>query len=536
MSQYDHTRLLPSASARVAGCRAQAGAARLATVVALLVVTVLGLELAARVVLDSREPPPRTTARIPGAAREQSLREDDPIPADDAVAADPWLLWRNRPSFERSSAVIPSTGSAPARWTLRLNSSGFRGDERAESAGDDRFRILCIGDSVTQGFNVDQHGDYPAVLAQLLHERYPRARFEVINAGVPEWSWIQGETFLLREGFALRLDLVVAAFGTADQLQPATITDSERLWLIQELDLHRGELARWLARSSALWRLLEEQVQPAPPRRASTRSPACRLQLTAGRECRRVSFGEIGAAVLRIGESAASLGVDALFINLDFAATGAAAVVHAAAIREGMPFLDEVARFRNRALRLDMVHARDLGLAFPRVPMVPFGRIGPPAPEGRGPRVRFRVLHSGGGEQKPAALRVSGKGPPDSGFRFDATLRDDATGGDEKAGDSVYSAFVEAAREVTVLQYRFYEGDRPEFAEPPAVAESNTDRTIRFNRDSDATIETFGVRPLMSDELHPDAQGQQRIAADILAEIEKLPSFRRVSASRKVRR
>jgi hypothetical protein len=49
----------------------------------------------------------------------------------------------------------------------------------------DAIRILILGGSTTYGSRLERNQTYPAALERLLNNRYPYARFEVINAGVP---------------------------------------------------------------------------------------------------------------------------------------------------------------------------------------------------------------------------------------------------------------------------------------------------------------------------------------------------------------
>jgi hypothetical protein len=427
-----------------------------------------------------------------------------------ATVPDNEVRWRNEPGFSLTAPVVPSRPGPSLTWSFRIDREGFRGKDRAPVSDAEVFRILCVGDSVTFGFNVDQHRDYPAVLQQLLVARYPAHRFEVLNSGVPEWSWVQGVAFLMRDGFSLHPAVVVIAHGVADRA-PTTVTDSERIWLNHWRSNESGSV-RWLRN----W--LGETIPTT-----SQESPGCRLQeATLSTACQRVSPGEIGAVIRQAGAAAKAAGVELILANLDFTGTAAVNAVHEAAIREDYRFLDIAARMRTDQLRREMIRSRELGLALPRVPMVPFGRIGPKAPEGRGARMRFRVTGS-----PRAAMRVRGQGPEASGFRFDEEMRDDGSEGDEKSGDGVYSTYVTTLPSVSELSYRFFSDGNPEFEAPASSDSSHTDRTIRFNRDGDAPIAIFGVRPLMSDNLHPDGEGQKHIAETFLREIEATPSFRR---------
>lgn len=73
----------------------------------------------------------------------------------------------------------PKTKAAITRtrhFSVSTNSQGFRGPEIQEKKSG--LRILCLGDSVTFGWGVEQDESYPALLARSLN-------IEVINAGVP---------------------------------------------------------------------------------------------------------------------------------------------------------------------------------------------------------------------------------------------------------------------------------------------------------------------------------------------------------------
>ena len=432
------------------------------------------------------------------------------------------LLWRNRPRAETTQPVSPARFRRQAVWTARINSDGFRGPERSRDWQDgEPYRILCLGASVTYGFNVGQDATYPARLERMLAKKHPGRRFEVINAGVPGWSWVQGAAFLLRAGLALRPDLVVAAHGTDDQLWPTDVTDSEQMWLLADPLVHRWTSFENVALRSHIYRLVRNWM--ASPSAVISISPGCRQQLLEAGVCHRLSLRETEATVHRVRDIARNAGVDLLLLNLDFARTPAGDVLRRAVKRDGMRFVDSAQRFRfERLIRQDR-RARDLGLAPPRVPFVRPGTIGFSEAPDQGPRMRLRVKKTVGG----AELRVRGTGYPDTGFAVDEKLYDDGTHGDEAAGDGIFSGIVQTPPSITTLRYRFFLDDVPEFQDPPSTQTTNGDRVLQFNRDGDAPIELFGVRYRMSDELHPDAKGCAHIAAGVMREIETIPSFRR---------
>jgi lysophospholipase L1-like esterase len=115
--------------------------------------------------------------------------------------------------------LYPPSSTLPMRWgaipyEVRTNALGFRGDELALVAPAGRTRILALGDSVTDGFFVDNDATYPAQLQRFLREK--GRDVEVVNAARGGGS-IDKEYAILREhGFPLRPDVVVLTFVTND--------------------------------------------------------------------------------------------------------------------------------------------------------------------------------------------------------------------------------------------------------------------------------------------------------------------------------
>src|SRR5262249_26953744 len=201
------------------------------------------------------------------------------------------LLWRNEPGARRRQPVNPSEfGHEDATWMIENNWEGFRGPERFTGGSHENlYRILCIGDSITFGFNVDQDAPFTRQLEALLRARYPSRQFEVINAGVPGWTWAQGVRFLELHGLALNPDLVIMAHGTNDQFYSVRVSDKAHLDARRREGPSSRSLRAMLARTNT-YRVLRLVLQPPEE---SKDSAGCAEQTARLGSCHRVAIDEI---------------------------------------------------------------------------------------------------------------------------------------------------------------------------------------------------------------------------------------------------
>ena len=75
------------------------------------------------------------------------------------------------------------------------------------------FRIICLGDSWTFGWNVGSTQSYPRQLQALLRREFPEANFEVFNLGVGGYSSFHGLRLLETRVLDLNPDVVVIGFA-----------------------------------------------------------------------------------------------------------------------------------------------------------------------------------------------------------------------------------------------------------------------------------------------------------------------------------
>ncbi|RJP19387.1 MAG: SGNH/GDSL hydrolase family protein [Candidatus Abyssobacteria bacterium SURF_5] len=158
----------------------------------------------------------------------------------DFITTSSQALYPPNQTMEMTWGVIP--------YTVKSNSLGFRGDEISFAKPEGAVRIAAVGDSMTDGFFVDNDATYPYLLQQIFRER--QGNVEVINAA-HGGSSIDKEYFILREVvLPLKPDLVLLLFV------PNDISDIKELSLDQLLSYSpeqplRKRIADWCITKTA---------------------------------------------------------------------------------------------------------------------------------------------------------------------------------------------------------------------------------------------------------------------------------------------
>jgi hypothetical protein len=153
----------------------------------LLVVLLAAAEGLARLVLGAPEPlpPPNLTEQV-------------------HCAYDAQLGWRNLPSVRRADIYGPGR-------TLTNNARGFRALEEYDAeVPHGRTRVVCLGDSFTMGYGVDDRDTYPAAMQRLC------PTVQTVNMGLGAYGLGQDDLWYLSDGTALQTDVLLFAFIDAD--------------------------------------------------------------------------------------------------------------------------------------------------------------------------------------------------------------------------------------------------------------------------------------------------------------------------------
>jgi len=114
------------------------------------------------------------------------------------------------------STLWPWKGKTTS-WELKVNSQGLRAPYEIGPKRPGTYRIICLGDSITFGLDLDDEYTYPSQLEKLLRGfARPGATIEVINAGVYAYTSRQGLAYLDQRLLKFEPDLVILGFGFND--------------------------------------------------------------------------------------------------------------------------------------------------------------------------------------------------------------------------------------------------------------------------------------------------------------------------------
>lgn len=101
---------------------------------------------------------------------------------------------------------------------IRINSLGLRGPETTRDKRPGTTRVLVLGDSFTEAFQVPEESIYPRRLEQLLNARND-ASYEVVNAGVAGYGTDNALLFYRHEGHSYDADIVLLSFYIGNDIR-----------------------------------------------------------------------------------------------------------------------------------------------------------------------------------------------------------------------------------------------------------------------------------------------------------------------------
>lgn len=101
-------------------------------------------------------------------------------------------------------------------YVLKTNSLGLRNEEISLIKDTNEFRIICIGDSFTEGFGTDEEYSWPRILERELSGKIKNKKIKIINAGTAGSDVVFEYTFLTEKLLNFSPDMVINALNTSD--------------------------------------------------------------------------------------------------------------------------------------------------------------------------------------------------------------------------------------------------------------------------------------------------------------------------------
>ncbi len=115
-----------------------------------------------------------------------------------------------------------------SKGSVSTNQDGFRVSGITVKKPQGALRVLCLGDSVTFGLDLNDDETYPYYLQCRLSSDYFDREIQVINTGCPGYTIVQGLELLKRRGLSYEPDIIIAGFSH-HEFHLASKTDLQRI-------------------------------------------------------------------------------------------------------------------------------------------------------------------------------------------------------------------------------------------------------------------------------------------------------------------
>jgi lysophospholipase L1-like esterase len=111
---------------------------------------------------------------------------------------------------------IPNAEAKIMRETIKINSSGFRGNELSNTKEPNEHRILVLGSSITIGWGVPFEKVFTSLLEKQLNQDKQDTKFTVINSGIANYNTVLEVLYLQKKLYRFQPDTVVLHYFIND--------------------------------------------------------------------------------------------------------------------------------------------------------------------------------------------------------------------------------------------------------------------------------------------------------------------------------
>ena len=465
------------------------------------------------------------------------------------LRGDPELVWRLEPNVHRTyldvfspvrvesdrltllrrfNPAVPAEFRNNPTWAIDINADGFRGPEFSAAPPAGAVRIACVGDSWTFGMPVGQHETYPERLASWLGADLPGRRFDIRNFGVLGYSSFQGLQVFKSRVLALKPDVVAIGFGMNDS-EVAGYRDKDMAGGSEPTPL-RARITSALkgaVQSTEDYKLLDYaalvvRFKPKPLESYLKEPPDGKSGGTVDYDAiepwTRVSPHDYEANIREMIGLARGQGARVVLLDNElWEGSPYRAVLKRIASELQAPLVDSYQLVTDARAGIERDLEQRFGLA-----SATRGQTGADSGSSDGmTTVVFRVFK--GDATVPRALSIVAANPALGGLSPNTILmHDDGQGGDERAGDGVwsYSARLPAGTTVSYVYTNSGARGRWEGLDVPHI------RSVAVPSSSGAPvylpIETFGRVYMQGDDWHTNAVGYDLIGHGVARAVEPL--------------
>src|SRR3989338_9440760 len=172
------------------------------------------------------------------------------IQSDNFIRQDPVLGWTHLANKEGYSI------DKEFKVKRRLNKDGFIGRDYSYAKNEDVFRVVIAGDSLTEGFQVNEADTYSALIESKINNLGFDKKVEVLNMGIAGYC-TQKELYVLeKEGLRFNPDLLILAFFVGNDFTDNMNENIDRKAKFSEFQEFKNDVKLFVRNHSVAWRFV----------------------------------------------------------------------------------------------------------------------------------------------------------------------------------------------------------------------------------------------------------------------------------------
>jgi len=175
------------------------------------------------------------------------------IQSDNFIMQDPVLGWihlSNKEGYSRDEEFSVK---------VRLNKDGFIGRDYEYLKPEKTIRILVIGDSITEAFQVEEGESYSKLLGQKLKDSFSSINFEVLNMGIAGYG-TEREYYIFRDrGLKFDPDIVVLGFFVGNDFSDNMSENINPEAAFSKYTSFKNKIKLFIRNHSTTWRFILRQ-------------------------------------------------------------------------------------------------------------------------------------------------------------------------------------------------------------------------------------------------------------------------------------